>query len=152
MRKTIQTVTVAVTAFCATACPFQAPPQTVDFVDVEEYMGLWYEIASYPQFFNQGLVGTTAEYTLLEDGRVPKDIVGAMKEAGIPVTYVLYPDEGHGFAKPTNSLAFFALAENFLASCLGGRAEPVGNVLEPSTAEIVEGAEHLDALEAAEAS
>ncbi|MEO1009628.1 MAG: prolyl oligopeptidase family serine peptidase, partial [Planctomycetota bacterium] len=50
-------------------------------------------------------------------------IVNAMKEAGIPVTYVLYPDEGHGFAKPTNSIAFFAIAENFLSECLGGRAE-----------------------------
>jgi apolipoprotein D and lipocalin family protein len=39
-------------------------------VDLEEYAGLWYEIASYPQFFNRGLVGTTAEYTLLDDGWV----------------------------------------------------------------------------------
>ena len=74
-------------------------------------------------------------------------IVGAMKEAGIPVTYVLYPDEGHGFAKPTNSIAFFGIAENFLSECLGGRAEPLGEVLTPSTAEIVEGAEHVKGLE-----
>jgi len=73
-------------------------------------------------------------------------IVGAMKEAGIPVTYVLYPDEGHGFAKPDNNIAFFGIAENFLSSCLGGRAEPLGNVLTPSTAEIVEGAEHVTGL------
>ena len=74
-------------------------------------------------------------------------IVSAMKEAGIPVTYVLYPDEGHGFAKPDNNKAFFAIAENFLSECLGGRAEPLGDVLEPSTAEIVEGAEHVKGLE-----
>ncbi|QUL39416.1 S9 family peptidase [Erythrobacter sp. JK5] len=74
-------------------------------------------------------------------------IVTAMKSAGIPVTYVLYPDEGHGFAKPANNIAFFGIAENFLAECLGGRAEPLGNVLEPSTAEIVEGAEHVKGLE-----
>lgn len=73
-------------------------------------------------------------------------IVGAMKEAGIPVTYVLYPDEGHGFAKPANNIAFYALAENFLAQNLGGRAEPVGDVLTPSTAEIVEGAAHVKGL------
>ncbi len=87
------------------------------------------------------------------DPRVKQDesdqIVGAMKEAGIPVTYVLYPDEGHGFAKPSNNIAFFAIAENFLAECLGGRAEPLGDVLEPSTAEIVEGAAHVQGLEAA---
>lgn len=73
-------------------------------------------------------------------------IVGAMKEAGIPVTYVLYPDEGHGFAKPDNNIAFFGIAENFLSSCLGGRAEPLADVLTPSTAEIVEGAEHVTGL------
>ncbi|MEP0191607.1 MAG: S9 family peptidase [Erythrobacter sp.] len=76
-------------------------------------------------------------------------IVGAMKNAGVPVTYVLYPDEGHGFAKPANSISFFGVAENFLAECLGGRAEPLGDVLNPSTAEIVEGAEHVKGLEEA---
>lgn len=74
-------------------------------------------------------------------------IVGAMKSAGIPVTYVLYPDEGHGFAKPTNNMAFYAIAENFLSECLGGRAEPIGDALAPSTAEIVEGAEHVTGLQ-----
>ena len=76
-------------------------------------------------------------------------IVSAMKEAGIPVTYVLYPDEGHGFAKPTNNIAFFGIAENFLAECLGGRAEPLGDVLKPSTTQILEGAEHVKGLKAA---
>ncbi len=76
-------------------------------------------------------------------------IVGAMKEAGIPVTYVLYPDEGHGFAKPDNNISFYAISENFLSECLGGRSEPLGDVLEPSTAEIVEGAEHVQGLEEA---
>ncbi|MFU7527713.1 S9 family peptidase [Qipengyuania sp. ASV99] len=73
-------------------------------------------------------------------------IVGAMKEAGIPVTYVLYPDEGHGFAKPANSVSFFAITENFLAQNLGGRAEPLGDVLKPSTAEVVEGADHVQGM------
>ena len=54
-------------------------------------------------------------------------IVDAMKERGIPVTYVLYPDEGHGFARPENNLSFMAVAEAFLARCLGGRFEPVGD-------------------------
>lgn len=73
-------------------------------------------------------------------------IVAAMKKAGIPVTYVLYPDEGHGFAKPANNIAFFGIAENFLSECLGGRAEELGDVLEPSTTQIVEGAEHVKGL------
>ncbi|KPF61935.1 S9 family peptidase [Porphyrobacter sp. AAP60] len=75
-------------------------------------------------------------------------IVTAMKSAGIPVTYVLYPDEGHGFARPENNIAFYAIAENFLAACIGGRAEPVGDALKPSSAQIVEGAEHVKGLEA----
>ncbi|HWH19750.1 MAG TPA: S9 family peptidase, partial [Solirubrobacterales bacterium] len=50
-------------------------------------------------------------------------IVQAMQARGIPVTYVLFPDEGHGFARPENNLAFTAVAEQFLAAHLGGRAE-----------------------------
>jgi dipeptidyl aminopeptidase/acylaminoacyl peptidase len=73
-------------------------------------------------------------------------IVAAMEQQDIPVTYVLFPDEGHGFAKPTNNIAFNAVTENFLASCLGGRAEPVRGELEASTAEIVTGAEHVQGL------
>lgn len=45
-------------------------PATVAAVDLEQYVGLWYEIASYPVFFNKDLTGVTAEYTLLEDGKV----------------------------------------------------------------------------------
>ncbi|MCL9983103.1 MAG: S9 family peptidase [Erythrobacter sp.] len=74
-------------------------------------------------------------------------IVGAMQAAGIPVTYVLFPDEGHGFARPENNIAFYAIAENFLATCLGGRAEPLGDALKPASAEIVEGAAHVQGLE-----
>lgn len=76
-------------------------------------------------------------------------IVGAMKAAGIPVTYVLYPDEGHGFARPENSIAFYAIAENFLAECIGGRAEPLGDALKSSSTEIIEGAAHVKGLETA---
>jgi len=73
-------------------------------------------------------------------------IVSAMQTAGVPVTYVLFPDEGHGFAKPTNNIAFNAVAENFLATCLGGRAEPLGETLENSTAQIVTGEEFVQGL------
>jgi dipeptidyl aminopeptidase/acylaminoacyl peptidase len=47
-------------------------------------------------------------------------IVKAMQKARIPVTYALFPDEGHGFARPENSLAFFAVTEAFLSAHLGG--------------------------------
>ena len=77
-------------------------------------------------------------------------IVAAMKAKNIPVTYVLFPDEGHGFARPVNSIAFNAIAENFLATCLGGRAEPIGDALKGSSAKVPEGAEHTAGLKEAQ--
>jgi dipeptidyl aminopeptidase/acylaminoacyl peptidase len=70
-------------------------------------------------------------------------IVEAMKAHRIPVSYVVFPDEGHGFAKPTNRIAFNAIAENFLATVLGGRAEPMHGEVEASSAQILAGAELL---------
>ncbi len=60
-------------------------------------------------------------------------IVGAMQQKEIPVTYVLYPDEGHGFARLENNLSFFAVTEAFLARHLGGNYEPVGEDFEGSS-------------------
>lgn len=73
-------------------------------------------------------------------------IVQSLQGRSVPVTYVLFPDEGHGFARPQNNIAFQAVAENFLAGCLGGRAEPIGNALAPSTAQVVTGAQHVPGL------
>ncbi|HEY2279739.1 MAG TPA: S9 family peptidase [Streptosporangiaceae bacterium] len=52
-----------------------------------------------------------------------EQIVAALKDAGIDYEYLLFPDEGHGFAKPENRLKFYAAAERFLARYLGGRFE-----------------------------
>jgi len=52
-----------------------------------------------------------------------EQIVEAMKSKGIDYEYMLFPDEGHGFAKPENRLKFYAAAEKFLAQYLGGRYE-----------------------------
>ena len=52
-----------------------------------------------------------------------EQIVAALADAGIDYEYMLFPDEGHGFAKPQNRLRFYAAAEAFLARHLGGRAE-----------------------------
>jgi dipeptidyl aminopeptidase/acylaminoacyl peptidase len=61
------------------------------------------------------------------DPRVPQaeseQIVKAMQEKGIECEYMLFPDEGHGFAKPENRLKFYAATEKFLAKYLGGRFE-----------------------------
>ena len=52
-------------------------------------------------------------------------IVEAMRKNNQPVEYLLFPDEGHGFARPENRLIFSAATERFLAIYLGGRAEPI---------------------------
>src|SRR5258708_147196 len=52
-----------------------------------------------------------------------EQIVEAMQNKGIDYEYMLFPDEGHGFAKPENRLKFYAVAERFLAKHLGGRYE-----------------------------
>lgn len=75
-----------------------------------------------------------------------EQIVEAMKAKNIPVTYVVFPDEGHGFARPVNNIAFNAVAENFLAKCLGGRAEPIGGTVKASTAQVQHGAEFAPGL------
>lgn len=73
-------------------------------------------------------------------------VVAAMRERKIPVTYVLYPDEGHGFARPPNRISFFAIQEVFLAQHLGGRAEPIGTALKGSTAQVPAGADGVPGL------
>jgi dipeptidyl aminopeptidase/acylaminoacyl peptidase len=70
-------------------------------------------------------------------------IVAAMQAGGIPVTYVVYPDEGHGFQKPPNRLSYIAIAEAFFARHLGGAIEPVGRDFEGSSHEVRSGAEIL---------
>ncbi|MCD9032510.1 S9 family peptidase [Luteimonas sp. Y-2-2-4F] len=73
-------------------------------------------------------------------------IVAAMQARGIPVTYALFPDEGHGFARPENNKAFNAVTEGFLAECLGGRAEPIGGDFAGSSIEVPTGADIVPGL------
>ena len=74
-------------------------------------------------------------------------IVRAMQEKEIPVAYALYPDEGHGFARPENNLSFFALAEAFLARHLGGRWEPIGSDFNGSSIEVRAGRDQIPGLD-----
>lgn len=76
-------------------------------------------------------------------------IVKAMSEKKIPVTYVLFQQEGHGFAKPENRFAFFAVTEAFLAKHLGGRAEDIGDGFEGAVFTVPAGADDVPGLEAA---
>jgi dipeptidyl aminopeptidase/acylaminoacyl peptidase len=73
-------------------------------------------------------------------------IVEAARRNGQPVTYLLYPDEGHGLVRPENRLSLMAIVERFLATCLGGACEPFGNDLAGSSLEVLAGAGHIPEL------
>jgi dipeptidyl aminopeptidase/acylaminoacyl peptidase len=88
------------------------------------------------------------------DPRVAKaesdQMVAAMKAKSIPVSYILYPDEGHGFVRPPNSISFNAVAEGFLKRCLGGRAEPItADTLKGSSIQVLDGGDLIEGLNAA---
>jgi len=91
--------------------------------DSEEFLNSQSPLFKADQIKAPLLIGQGAN-----DPRVNKaesdQIVAAMRKNGEPVEYYVFPDEGHGFARPTNNMAFNAASENFLAKYLGGRAEP----------------------------
>lgn len=95
--------------------------------------------AKSPVFFADRIVKPLLIGQGKNDPRVKEaeseQIVEAMRQASRPVEYVLYTDEGHGFARPENRMHFFAVAEEFLARYLGGRFEPAGE-LEGHSAEV----------------
>jgi dipeptidyl aminopeptidase/acylaminoacyl peptidase len=79
-------------------------------------------------------------------------LVEALRSRGAIVTYLVFPGEGHGFTRPENVLALRAVAEQFLAQCLGGRAEPLGQSLRSSSLVVPHGANFIDGLQMAIAS
>ena len=60
-------LTIIVLSGCGAVNP---PLATVDKVDLGSYTGRWFEIARYPNSFEPGCVGVTADYALREDGRI----------------------------------------------------------------------------------
>ncbi len=76
-------------------------------------------------------------------------IVQSLKQKKIPVTYVLFPDEGHGFVRPENDIAFTAVAEAFLSEQLGGRFEAIGEDFKGSSITVPEGMNQVPGLEEA---
>lgn len=87
------------------------------------------------------------------DSRVPKyqsdTVVTAMQRAGVPVVYAVYGDEGHGLLRPANTFSFWAIGEQFLARCLGGRAAAMGNAFDGSSVAIEAGIDYIPGLAAA---
>ena len=70
MNTIAKTAIVALTLVTLTGCPFFNPPQTVASVDLDRYVGLWYQVAGYPFGPSADLVGITAEYTANDDGTI----------------------------------------------------------------------------------
>jgi dipeptidyl aminopeptidase/acylaminoacyl peptidase len=75
-----------------------------------------------------------------------EQMVTALKARGVPVTYITFSDEGHGFVRPENRLAFNAVAEAFLAKYLGGRVQPIGDDFKGSTLKVETGGELVPGL------
>jgi acylaminoacyl-peptidase len=73
-------------------------------------------------------------------------IVAAMRDRGLPVIYVVYPEEGHGFMRPESRTSFNAITEAFFASQLGGRCEALGNDLGGSSLQVREGIDAIAGL------
>jgi dipeptidyl aminopeptidase/acylaminoacyl peptidase len=87
------------------------------------------------------------------DARVPQAqsdrMAHALDSLGVAVTYLVYPDEGHGFLRAANSRAFYAITDAFLARCLGGRAAPLSDQLDSSSVRVPVGAGRIPGLDAA---
>ncbi len=66
-----------------------------------------------------------------------EQIVDAIIKNNGSVTYVVYPDEGHGFVRPENRIDFNARVEAFLGANLGGRTEPVTGGKVPGSTAVV---------------
>jgi dipeptidyl aminopeptidase/acylaminoacyl peptidase len=75
-----------------------------------------------------------------------EQMVRALQANKIPVTYLTFPDEGHGFVRPENRLAFTAVAEAFLAKHLGGQYQPIDGDFSGSTIKIETGGELVPGL------
>ena len=76
-----------------------------------------------------------------------EQIVAAMHKHGLPVTYAVFPDEGHGFHRPENNIAFTAIAEAFLSVHLGGDYLPMSkDELSASSMKIKAGQEGIPGL------
>ena len=64
------------------------PLEVVPSVNIEKYMGAWYEIARYRMFFDEDAVAATATYTLNADGTVKVLNQGRIKTIDGPLTSI----------------------------------------------------------------
>jgi dipeptidyl aminopeptidase/acylaminoacyl peptidase len=108
-------------------------------LEEDEYLDSISPLTKADQITRPLLIGQGANDPRVKESE-SRQIVQAMRSRDLPVTYVLFPDEGHGFARPENNLAFFAITEAFLGQHLGGRVQPIGSEVRQSSAVIEAGA------------
>ncbi len=75
MKVTLIFALLALVAVCPGRQTAQAdtglpPLQTVQQVDLKRYLGQWYEIARYPNWFQKGCLESSASYALRDDGDI----------------------------------------------------------------------------------
>jgi apolipoprotein D and lipocalin family protein len=86
--RTIGTLPVLFLLGCAGIPKGLGPLDTVATVDVQRYLGRWYEIARFQHRFEKSIVGATAEYSLRDDGRIQVLNSGFKKDLNGPYTQV----------------------------------------------------------------
>lgn len=119
--------------------------QRVGSLDAPEYLDRISPLMRVDQIRRPLLIGQGKNDPRVKEAE-SQQIVEAMQEKNLPVTYVVFPDEGHGFARPENNMAFFAITEAFLAEHLGGQFEPISSEVRQSSAQIEAGADLIPGL------
>ena len=109
--------------------------------------------AQSPLYFTERITKPLLITHGAQDTNVPRkysdDFVAEMKKREKPVTYLLYPNEGHDYERKENWISLFAVAERFFHEHLGGRYEPFGNDLSASSVQVLEGERLIPDLAAA---
>lgn len=75
-------------------------------------------------------------------------VAQSLRARRLPLIYLNYPDEGAVLTRPQNRLSYYAVAEQFLGECLGGRVEPVGTAFDGASVQAIDGAERVPGLSA----
>ena len=91
------TAAAAVPAVRSATKPLEAVPR----VDLQRYLGTWYEIATIPQRFQKGCVGVTAHYSLRDDGAI--DVVNVCRKDALDGKVTLGPRQGLDRRQTTNA-------------------------------------------------
>jgi apolipoprotein D and lipocalin family protein len=64
------TLLISIILFFASCANKYPPLKTVKKVDIDKYLGTWYEIARYEHFFEKGCKNVSANYTLRDDNKI----------------------------------------------------------------------------------